>query len=500
MNPSDSSQNPGVGPGIKKNGGPGGGGAQFSAADLSAVIAAGPEQHQCANCGTEIPSGATVCAGCGIRLRKSARRIRCRHCHHQASSQLVICPSCGRHLHPAPSRLLTWGVPVLLALLIGLLLFDRLGVRIQLGGDGQPQTVALGEMVDLPLVPTDTPTPEQTAEPTATVVVTVAVQEVVTATLVVEAPTATATPEPSATALPTATATETPTPTATPTATPTSVPTLDATSYTVQPGETPAGIARRFGVTVDELLAANDLTLADATRIRAGTVLVIPAGGNLSPTATPITPAAPPTATPSPAPAVTYALGSGDTLSGIATRFGITVNNLLAANGLTAQDATRLQIGHSLIIPAPGQGFPTPTPAPATPAPAPVQASPTPTPTEPPTLRLSAPVLLSPSSGTPILGCNTLQLLTWQAASLGPGDEYELRVGYVSGPPQADGSETISWAAVVRQTQLSWKLDTSLCTQAPQEYNRQWRWYVQIINGNDAVSPPSSVWAFSWNP
>jgi LysM repeat protein len=196
----------------------------------------------------------------------------------------------------------------------------------------------------------------------------------------------------------------------------------------------------------------------------------------------------------------TYSLQSGDTLSRIANRFGVTVNNLLAANGLTAQDATRLQIGQSLMIPAPGQSFPTPTPAPATATPGPVQPSPTPAPTKPLALRLSAPVLLSPSSGTPILGCDTLQLLTWQASSLQPGDEYELYVGYLSGPPQADGSETISWAAVVRQTQSSWKLDTALCTQAPQEYNRQWRWYVQVINGSADVSPPSSINKFSWNP
>lgn len=488
MKQSDSSSSPGFG-----------GGAQFSAGDLSSVIAAGPGQHQCVNCGTEIPAGATVCAGCGIRLRKPARRIRCRHCHHQASSQLVICPSCGRHLHPAPSRLLTWGVPLLLALLIGVLLFDRLGMRIQFGGDNRPQTVALGEMVDLPLLLTDTPVPEQ---PVSAPPATLTVETVVLPTAVPE-PSATASPAPVPTETATATQTQIPTasPTATPTATatvtPTPVPTLDAMSYTVQSGDTLLGIAKRFSVTVDDLLAANDLLPEDATRIRSGTVLVIPPGGALPST---VAPNAPPAASPTPAPTVTYALRSGDTLSGIAERFGITVNNLLTANGLTTQDATRLQIGQELIIPAPGQTFPTLTPVPATRTPVPATATPTPAPTQPPVLRLPAPILQSPTSGTPILGCNTIQLLTWQAASLQPGDAYELYVGYISGPPQADGSEAISWAAVVRQTQSSWKLDTALCTQAPQEFNRQWRWYVQIINDSNAVSPPSPIWEFSWNP
>ena len=391
---------------------------------------------------------------------------------------------------------MTWGVPLLLALLIGMVLFDRLGVRVQLGVGSQPQTVALGEIVDLPLASTDTPMPEPSA--TSTVEAVALPAENVAPALVAERPMPTATPEPLATASSTptgtATVTQTPNPTSTFTATPAPAPTLDATSYTVQSGDTPAGIARRFGVTVDDLLAANDLTLADATRIRAGTVLVIPAGGSSSSTTTA---AVPPAATP--APAVTYTLQSGDTLSSIAQRFGITVNNLLAANGLSAQDATVLQIGQVLIIPASGQTFPTRTPVPTTRTPVPSAASPTPVPTQASTLRLDAPVLLGPESGTP-MRCTAIDSLTWRAVPfMGPGDEYELHLGFISGPPQANGSETISWAVVLRRPQPSWQLESGLCIQAPQEYNRQWRWYVQVVNGDTPVSPPSSIWAFSWN-
>ncbi len=362
----------------------------------------------------------------------------------------------------------------------------------------QPQTVALGEMVDLSLAPTDTPIPEPSA--TSTVAAVELPTETVAPVLVVERPLPTDTPEPSATASPaptaTATATQTPIPTATFTATPTPAPTLDAMSYTVQSGDTPSGIAKRFSITVDELLTANDLLPEDATRIRVGQVLVIPPGGAVPPT---VAPAIPPTVTPTPAPVVSYTLRSGDTLSGIAERFGITVNNLLAANGLSAQDATFLQIGQVLIIPAPGQTFPTLTPAPATRTPAPAAASPTPVPTQASTLRLDTPVLLGPESGTP-MRCNAIDSLTWRAVPfMGPGDEYELHLGFISGPPQANGSETVSWAITLRRPQPSWQLESGLCIQAPQEYNRQWRWYVQVVNGDTPVSPPSAIWAFSWN-
>ena len=53
-----------------------------------------------------------------------SKRIRCRHCGQRALSNLVICPHCGRELHPAPSRLLMWGVPVALVALFLLILFN----------------------------------------------------------------------------------------------------------------------------------------------------------------------------------------------------------------------------------------------------------------------------------------------------------------------------------------------------------------------------------------
>jgi len=80
------------------------------------------------------------------------------------------------------------------------------------------------------------------------------------------------------------------------------------------------------------------------------------------PTATPI-----PTPTPSPTPII-YVVQPGDTLYGIALKYGVSVSALQEANGIT--DPTLLQVGQRLVIPAPGGGggesprLPTPTPMP----------------------------------------------------------------------------------------------------------------------------------------
>jgi LysM repeat protein len=53
---------------------------------------------------------------------------------------------------------------------------------------------------------------------------------------------------------------------------------------------------------------------------------------------------------PSPTPAGLYVVQQGDTLSGLAEDFGTTVEEIMAANGLT--DPNALQSGQTLIIPA----------------------------------------------------------------------------------------------------------------------------------------------------
>lgn len=119
------------------------------------------------------------------------------------------------------------------------------------------------------------------------------------------------------------------------------------TSYTVQPGDTLTKIAARFNVTVEAIVQAN--RLANPNAIRVGQTLTIPEGQPAPPP--------PPTGSPSsgapPAPAPfasgnTYIVQKGDSVSRIASRFNITVEELMQANNLTT---TTLQIGQVLVIP-----------------------------------------------------------------------------------------------------------------------------------------------------
>jgi LysM repeat protein len=65
------------------------------------------------------------------------------------------------------------------------------------------------------------------------------------------------------------------------------------TVYVVQPGDTLGSIAQHFGVTIDEIIAANNIS--NANLVSAGQSLVIPVPGSVPPTAPPSTPSLPPT-------------------------------------------------------------------------------------------------------------------------------------------------------------------------------------------------------------
>ncbi|MGH2455221.1 MAG: LysM peptidoglycan-binding domain-containing protein [Candidatus Limnocylindria bacterium] len=76
--------------------------------------------------------------------------------------------------------------------------------------------------------------------------------------------------------------------------------------------------------------------------------LIAPATVEQAPTVEPSPTAAPVPATATPAPA--YVVQAGDTLDGIATRFGTTVAALIEANGLASADL--INVGQKLLIPA----------------------------------------------------------------------------------------------------------------------------------------------------
>jgi LysM repeat protein len=120
--------------------------------------------------------------------------------------------------------------------------------------------------------------------------------------------------------------------------------------HLVVPGETLSGIAAANGLSAAQLAAANGMA-ADAFVI-AGRSLTVPAPG----TAT----AAAPTAV-APAPFGGYRVRLGDSLSAIAAEHGVSVSQLAATNGLSAEGT--LLAGTSLRLPA---GAGTATGAPAT--------------------------------------------------------------------------------------------------------------------------------------
>ncbi len=138
--------------------------------------------------------------------------------------------------------------------------------------------------------------------------------------------------------------------------------------YTVQPGDTLYALARRFGVTVEAIVNANNI--ANPNLINVGQVLEIPGDGDGTQPPTPVTSTPPPppaTATPPPPTSGTYTVQPGDTLSRIAARFGVTVQAIVAANNIA--NPNLIHVGQVLIIP--GGGSATPPPPGSTPPPPP---------------------------------------------------------------------------------------------------------------------------------
>lgn len=126
------------------------------------------------------------------------------------------------------------------------------------------------------------------------------------------------------------------------------------TSYTVQRGDNLTAIASRFGISVQALASANGI--ANVNNIYAGQVLTIPQANNQN-------------STNSPAPVTTgenaYIVVSGDTLSGIAAKYGISIADLASANGLSQM--SYVYIGQNLKIPAKAAGPTAPVPTPTQP-------------------------------------------------------------------------------------------------------------------------------------
>ncbi|GIL08625.1 MAG: hypothetical protein BroJett033_1360 [Chloroflexota bacterium] len=126
----------------------------------------------------------------------------------------------------------------------------------------------------------------------------------------------------------------------------------EPTTHVVQAGETLQSIANRYGLTTDQLAQINNI--ANPDRILRGQTLTV---FTTPPAAAPA--AAEPAAAPLPAaaavPAVTHEVGYGDTLAAIASRYNVTVDDIMALNGL--DNPNRIYRGQTLII-TPGSGLP----------------------------------------------------------------------------------------------------------------------------------------------
>jgi LysM repeat protein len=130
--------------------------------------------------------------------------------------------------------------------------------------------------------------------------------------------------------------------------------------YTIQKGDTISRIAARFGVTTQAVLTANGLSWSSIiypgqTIAIPGTVLAAESVSSVTPAPTPAVdesadpPSTPVVSTPAPVIQSSYLIKSGDTISSIAKKFGVSIQAILGANGLGLSSI--IFAGRTLTIP-----------------------------------------------------------------------------------------------------------------------------------------------------
>lgn len=508
----------------------------------------------CKRCGAPLHQGVVLCPECGARQRRQAAEVRCASCHRRVPLGLNVCPNCGRNVRPAGPRWGLWVAGVAVVGVVGLwglgkLPVDgaveqvlatraRLASLVQVIGpeSGSRDAVApVATAAQIALIDDQPAEPEEaaseevivgeaeqgalteaeaaveagpvtgaiTATEALTVTAPLTATEGLTSTAAITATVPlTPTVELTATAAPTDAPTATPTlePTATPTLPPTAAPTATSTSipptttpagrvtYKVKSGDTLSSIAAKYKIGWEELAKANGLTSRSV--LRAGQELLVPVAGSAAAPAPTTAPRSQPTK---------YKVQSGDNLSSIAAKFGITWDELARANGLNSRSV--LRIGQELTIPVAGAAVvPSATAAPpaTTVAQAATVAPVVPTPTSPPA-DLPAPVLMGPGDQASFRGSSALIELQWNpVVGMTVDMQYQVVVRWTEqGAPQEHW-----WAT----TATGSRVPTWLFSRADQPA-RQYTWFVRVVQvttdgqGGERVvpfSPASAIRAFYW--
>lgn len=371
------------------------------------------QQHICPQCGSPIAARAKTCLYCGADLVAIARaeQARLKAIQREKREEAAL----------RPTRIF---VIVFTTILVGLIL----ALVVQ----------ASQEAAQLALTPTPTRTPTRTPTPTRTLA-----------------------------------------PSPTTVFTPTPIPPVE---YTVRSGDTPGGIADFYGITADELYAFNGKGPNDY--IFPGEVLKIPVP-TPKPTNTPTPIGFELTRTPippTPSEAV-YTVQAGDTLSEIAEKVKVSMDQIIARNNIA--DPQALQVGQQLIIPLNATATPTPVPVAA-------NATATPQTNYPPV------TLLTPLDQEIIIGNAQPVLLQWLSSGvLKPNELYRAEVVQVNGTRAPLSIRTLA---------TSWHLPLDLFPE-PDDRNRVFRWKVEIIRqtgtGSDgapiySVVSPLSQYTFEW--
>lgn len=274
----------------------------------SAAQARSWNAKRCPSCDTPVLYNQTVCAECGTRLTPHVTKVRCRQCGKRATSDHVICPHCGRALRAAPSRILTIGAP--------LLLVGALTLAIIVQAPTLPARLAPNASGRLFLLQNIVITPVPAANEADNVV---AANDNL-APIIINSPAGQA---------------EASSPLALNSAEE-STPLIVAQVNDVVLSQNPEAAPPTSEV--ESTQAA--IPLPTETAIPTPTVEMTP---------TPTSPS--PTATSTPVADLRYTIKAGDTIIGIAQRFGISADTLLEANALTEREASNLQIGREIVLP-----------------------------------------------------------------------------------------------------------------------------------------------------